>query len=81
MTEGIASLQRHVERLFLLVLLHPASDAAGGSAESARGVAFLAMLFSLVWAVRALCLLRRCVFDSRVPTPAPSPCCAPWSGR
>lgn len=48
---GISSLQRHVERLFLLVLLHPATAAAGGSAEAAQGVAFMAMLFSLVWAV------------------------------
>lgn len=52
MVGGISSLQRHVERLFLLVLLHPATAAAGGSAEAAQGVAFMAMLFSLVWAVR-----------------------------
>lgn len=47
-------MQQHVERLFLLVLLHPATAAAGGSAEAAQGVAFLAMLFSLVWAVSGL---------------------------
>lgn len=58
---GFASLQAHVERLFVLVLLRQAPGAAaaaagrggggGGSAESAQGVAFLAMLLSLGWAV------------------------------
>lgn len=47
---GISSLQSHLERLLLLVVLHDL-PAAGGSAWGTQGVAFLAMLFSLGWAV------------------------------
>ena len=63
--EGIVALQGHVERLFLLALLADlpgnggggAGGVGGGSgsrvgrAQDTQGVAFLAMLFSLSWAV------------------------------
>ena len=56
--ECIVALQGHVERLFLLSLLTdlPGSSGGGGScrvgrAQDTQGVAFLAMLFSLSWAV------------------------------
>lgn len=51
MVGSIASLQAHVERLFLLVLLREL-PAAGGGPQAAQAAAFLAMLFSLGWAVR-----------------------------
>lgn len=55
--EGVALLQAHVERLFLLVLLRqlPAGGVpagGGGDVVGTQGVAFLAALFSLGWAVR-----------------------------
>jgi hypothetical protein len=48
--EGIVSLHAHLERLFLLVLLQDL-PAAGGTPQGTQGMAFLAMLFSLGWAV------------------------------
>ena len=54
--EAAASLQTHVERLFLLALLRGAGGLAaeaegGGGGAGSDGPAFLAMLFSLGWAV------------------------------
>lgn len=51
---GITSLQSHLERLLLLVMLRD-MHAAGGSAQGTQGAAFLAMLFSLGWAVSPPC--------------------------
>lgn len=47
---GICSLHSHMERLLLLVMLRDL-PAAGRSARGTQGVTFLAMLFSLGWAV------------------------------
>lgn len=66
--EGVASLQAHVERLFLLVLLHqlPAggtggtSSGGGGGVVGAQSVALLAALFSLGWAVSTVGGSRGC---------------------
>ncbi|KAL4432408.1 hypothetical protein ABPG77_001707 [Micractinium sp. CCAP 211/92] len=64
---GISSLQSHLERLLLLVVLHDL-PAAGGSAWGTQGVAFLAMLFSLGWAVRRLAMaLARTFWDPQAP--------------
>jgi hypothetical protein len=56
-TEGIVSLHAHVERLFLLVLLQDL-PAVGGTPQGTQGMAFLAMLFSLGWAVSGCFMLR-----------------------
>lgn len=64
---GITSLQSHLERLLLLVMLRD-MHAAGGSAQGTQGAAFLAMLFSLGWAVRRLAMaLARTFWDPRSP--------------
>jgi hypothetical protein len=54
--EAAASLQTHVERLFLLALLRGSGGLAadgeeGGGAAGAEAAAFFSMLFSLGWAV------------------------------
>ncbi|KAL4430699.1 hypothetical protein ABPG75_005955 [Micractinium tetrahymenae] len=67
MAAGISSLQAHLERLLLLVMLRDL-PAAGGSAQGAQGAAFLAMLFSLGWAVRRLAMaLGRTFWEPRSP--------------